>query len=346
MDSIRNLESMLIQNININNFIIFSDTHFMLNHGMSIPDGEYITSWLRLQFKLVSFIFRYAFKNEVKTIIFAGDVFEEKDRIPQPLYNKVWSFFKEYSKHLNLVLNIGNHDSPTLYKTSESSGLLPFSEFAYIVKDVTDIQMGNTFMRIIPYGLATIESITKPKINKNCILVLHEEIAGVGFGHSGYRSKRMDLPLSKLKEWSIVLDGHIHKPQQMYENIYFIGSLLPVDWSEAADKKRFFHYNNGSLKSITIPHQQFFKLEGDLEEAKKLINDEDFFRIKIYPSQVGDDIFKRFNVSYELLKEEKRRIRIKKDLSILDEAKSYIKENNDNLNASLLLNIAKEIVNG
>jgi len=331
--------------ININNFVIFSDSHLDKNEKMSIHDNEFITSWLRLQFRLISHIFRYAYKNGVETVIHNGDLFEIKDRIPQDLYNKAWVFFKEISKDFNLVLNIGNHDSPTIYKTSESSGLLPFSEFATIIKEVTDIQTDNTFMRVIPYGLATGETVTKPKIGGNCILVLHEEIAGVTFGNTGYRAKRMDLPLAKLKEWSFVLDGHIHKPQQMYDNIHFIGSLLPVDWGEAGDRKRFFHYNGGDLKSILIPHQQFIKLEGGLlEEAKKIINGEDFFRIRILPSQVGDEIFKRHNVSYELMKEEKRRVRIKGDQSIIDEVKSYIKAGNSELNASLLLDVAKEVI--
>uniref|UniRef100_A0A6M3JTB8 Calcineurin-like phosphoesterase domain-containing protein n=1 Tax=viral metagenome TaxID=1070528 RepID=A0A6M3JTB8_9ZZZZ len=335
-----------MKKIDIDNFIIFSDAHLDKNEKMSIHDDEYITSWLRLQFKLISHIFRYAYKNGVKTLIFGGDLFELKDRIPQDLYNKAWVFFKEISKDFNLILNIGNHDSPTIYKTSESSGLLPFSEFATIIKEVTDIQTDNTFMRVIPYGLATGEAVTKPKTEKDCILILHEEIAGVTFGNTGYRAKRMDLPLAKLKGWNLILDGHIHKPQQMYDNIHFIGSLLPVDWGEAGDRKRFFHYNKGDLKSIPIPHQKFINLDLDFEEAKKIIQNDNynFYRLLISSDKVSDAIFKRFNISYKLAKTETRRIRLKKDMLLIDEIKNYIKNNTTELNATSLLETASEII--
>ena len=334
--------------INVENFIIFSDSHFLKHENMSIhlDDGN-LTSWVKLQLYLVAYIFSYATKHNVKTIIHNGDLFEQKDRIPQDLYNKVWSFLREISKGFDLILNIGNHDFTLIYDRFEGSGLMPFSSFAYIPSCVKEMTHNRTFMRIIPYGLATETTITKPnkKSIDNYILILHEEIPGIAFGDSGYRSKRKDISISKLKEWNVVLNGHIHKPQQIH-NIYCIGSVIPVDWGESSDQKRFIHYQNGSIISIELPHQKYIRLEGDLENAKQIIGNDtiNYYRIKTTLDKINDDIFKRFNVSYDLIKEEQQKVRIKKDLTILDEAILYSKENNKDLNEDQLIHVAKDLV--
>jgi len=70
-------------------FIVFSDIHFYKNPSKSyITDWGY-SSWLIEQLRIVDQILDFAKEYNIQYVIHNGDLFEEKNRIPQDLYNTV-----------------------------------------------------------------------------------------------------------------------------------------------------------------------------------------------------------------------------------------------------------------
>ena len=73
-------------------------------------------------------------------------------------------------------------------------------------------------------------------------------------------------------------------------------------------------------------------------------NDTDYFRFDISSSEIGDEIFDKYNVSYRITKTEEREIRLVEDE---DEEKlllDYIHLMDVNLDKEKLLQIGKELL--
>lgn len=60
-----------------------------------------------------------------------------------------------------------------------------------------------------------------------CMLNASKEGTGVTFEELGASS------------YDLCIGGHIHRPQKLGTNIYYVGSPFPCDWSEANSQKRF-----------------------------------------------------------------------------------------------------------
>jgi len=74
--------------------------------------------------------------------------------------------------------------------------------------------------------------------SKHHILAFHNEIAGcdVSFSRKGTGLSLDDIGA---KYYDLCLGGHIHKPQHIKPNLYYVGSPFAVDWSEANYEHRF-----------------------------------------------------------------------------------------------------------
>ena len=231
-----------------------------------------------------------------------------------------------------------------MHNIDRDSSLRPFSAVATVVTEPSLHQIGNGMLKIIPYGM-TGDNLSLPKelFSKNNILVTHEDIAGLKLGPLDYKS---GSPLKKeiFGDWTYVLNGHIHKPQTV-GNIINVGSCMQQDFSEIDEEKRFVHYKDGDIISIPLDHPKFFSFDGLNDKLKKMIeiDDRNFYRIDIDSKLLSDSIFKKFNVFPNLVKSEKREIRLKEKLTDEEELEEYIKLFNKELDKEKLLKVGKEL---
>ena len=285
-------------------FIVFSDIQFYNNPNRRYIRDDGLSSWLWEQLRIVEQIFQYAVDNNVKMVIFNGDLFEEKNNINTRLYNRVWELFYRWSEFLRIVMNTGNHD---FYTLSRDSSLKPFSTFAEIASVPSDLPISGPYVvRLIPYGMVTEDTLQRPEGYEKCILFTHEEINGLTLGPTDF-SKDTNLTIDMFSEWDVVFNGHIHKPQDV-GNIVNIGSPMIQDFGEAGETKRFIHYRDGEIKSIKIDCPQFVILDGLNDRILKVISEDDrnFYRIDIDSTEIGNPIFDKFNVIPNIVKSRKR----------------------------------------
>lgn len=322
----------------MDDFIVFSDMHFYKNVNKSKPDDEFLTSWVRMQFGILDQIVDYAKENGVKTIFHNGDLFEEKNRIPQDLYNLVWKKFCDLSDSFDFIFNTGNHEFTSV---NRQGSLMPF-DFVKVVRDVEIWHTSSKDYKIVmmPYGMGNEENLITFKSNTyKTILFVHENINEF----MEYETIN-SIPASRFKEWNLVFNGHIHKPGE-YKNIINIGSPYITDWNQADQQKRFIHYKNGQVIVVPIKHPQFIDIEGLTGRAKSKMEKDNFnfYRVVVDSSESTDDIFKKFNVSFKLVKSEKRKSRFSAIVSDEEEIERYLEDKEVDLNKKKLKDVGLEL---
>ena len=294
-------------------FVAFSDPHYDNNYSKSYITDKGISSWLQTQLDITESIFKYAYDNKVEHVIINGDLFEKKNNIGQLLYNTVWGFFKrclqQYS--IEVIFNTGNHD---ILRVDGSGALKPFSGLFNIIEKPTRIpHKDNVILHFAPFSKYKFYGVPPNNIN---ILFLHEEIGEF----IDYPSKKALTGLTSLSLFNTVFNGHIHKPGE-YKNIINIGSIIPVDWGESEQDKRFIHYDNGSIKSIPIQHPKFIDVDTINAKVRKFIEKDsyNYYRIAVSAEECGDELFSKYNVTLNIIKTKHRQDRLKDSSSISDE---------------------------
>lgn len=324
--------------INHKDFIIFTDIQFCKKQHQSYITESGLPSWTMLQAETVYTVFDYCRENNIKVIIFDGDLFEEKTRIPQDLYNFVWQLFYDIKDEFTLIFNTGNHD---LFTITGKSSLKPFTPFVNVITEPTDIEFSESIIRIIPYGQVK-GNLKLPNNSENKVLCLatHEDISGLTYGAHDYQSSSRLKPII-FADWKYVFNGHIHKPQEL-NNIINIGSSLQQSFSEECEQKSFIHFSGGIYKRVNLNTIEFKTLES-IKNAN--IDDKNFFRIKISAEESSDPIFKNYNVSPYVIKSKERKVRLKTDSTEKEDIETYVEITKTNLNKQKLLKIGEELLN-
>ena len=318
--------------------VIFSDMHFHLNPKKSYIDSYGFNSWYKIQESILRYIFDCAVSKDADFIIHNGDLFEEKFRINQKLYNQVWNLFYEFhleNPNIQLIFNTGNHDTISQTLSKSTTTLDTFSSFIEIVDSPTQFYD----FTIIPYGFPIQEQ------DENKILFTHSKYEGLVHGETNYKFNQGDgsTALSSVRNYDIVFNGHIHHPQQI-ENIINIGSPMIDDWGTVDNMPHGFIYYDGEITFVKTEYPRFIKIKKLNEKLKNRImsNNYDFFRIDISREELEDDIFKKYNVSPNIVKQRKREARIKKTESV-DIIREYVEQSNTDLDKDKLIKIGGEL---
>lgn len=321
-------------------FIVVTDVHFYYNPRKSYIDSDGENSWFKIQKSILMSIFDFVVNNNIPLIIFNGDLFEEKFRINQSLYNEVWRLFYEFhssNPDIKLIFNLGNHD--IIKSDPIETSLYTFSFFAELIqKPISKFDL----FTIVPYGCSI------PKNDTNKILFTHTKYEGLVHGITNYEFKVSDgaTTIKSVDRYDIVFNGHIHHPQKI-NNIINIGSPMIDDWGTADDKDHgFIYYNNGNIEFIKTQYPSFIKVKKLNDKLRNRItnNNYDFFRIDVSKEELSDDIFKKYNVIPYITKYKKRKERIKKSLSEIDIIKEYVGHSDTELNKDNLIDIGERLI--
>jgi len=320
-------------------FIAFSDIHFDKNHNKSSVSLGGLTTWMECQEDIIDQIIGYAQVNKIQNVFFGGDLFEKKNYLPQDLYNFVWDIFSEHAIYSNLIfnLNTGNHD----YHSKVSSSLKPFSSIVNVVSEVQDIPLMNGIIRMIPHG-KIIGNLKLPKGYEEYVVFTHEDIAELKYGPQDYTSSSR-YKVQIFGDWDVVFNGHIHTAQKL-GNIINMGSCMRQNFGET-DEKYFYHYKDGKTKKIQIECPKFIIAPGFSDKIRATVetNDYDFFRIDITPEELGDPVFKKYNVFPNVVKFKDKKKRLEINMSEEDELLKYVELMESDLNTKKLLTFVEKL---
>jgi len=201
----------------------------------------------------------YSISHDISTIIIGGDILHGKSIIYAIAQDLIIEYLTHYGKFINFYVIDGNHDlsgkGQTVVSALKSINSIPGVNW---IPHNTTYRMDDEDILFVPYSYNVPQVV---KENKAKILVSHFGLSE-GVLNSGM-SIISDISVADLvKNYKLVLLGHYHKPQEIIKEgfaLYYVGSLIQLDWGEKGEEKRFLIVDSDTLDVESIPLTQYKK---------------------------------------------------------------------------------------
>jgi DNA repair exonuclease SbcCD nuclease subunit len=233
----------------------------------------------------LEWVFQVAEENNVKHLLFLGDLFHERQKIDVLTYQKTFEIFEKYLGKLGLqvFLLLGNHDLWHLQKWDISS-VFPLRSIpgVTVVDRPCTLDVAGRPVSFLPYthnpalDLARIKNKADFRLLCGHVAidgamwnVMHNIRSEVHIEHDGDMTK---VGAAVFDGWDQVFLGHYHAQQKLAENVEYIGSPLQLSFGEAFQHKHILIYdldthektyvrNNFSPQHFIIPQKDLDKYE-------------------------------------------------------------------------------------
>lgn len=203
--------------------------------------------------KSLEYIVDYGVKQDITSYVLLGDLIHDKTIIYNIAQSMLYEFFKS---HENCFFDIisGNHD---LSSTGENqkSAIEVFDSLENVNCIVKEpYYCSDNKMLFVPYTNDFIGKVKKYKDNDANILIAH-----VGLNEAVLQSglSKVDkLKLNDISNFKLAILGHYHGPQDFgNENtkVWYAGSLIPRDWNDKNESKRFLIVDTETLEVQSVP---------------------------------------------------------------------------------------------
>lgn len=342
--------------------LFFSDLHAHQFSEFAYINDNGINSRLQYCLDIIDQIKLYAIENDIKNVLFAGDLFHTRPAVDTLTHNLTLKKIIELSNEVDkLIILPGNHDSYTKNTSYNSLKILDSIENISLLNTYTSdtMSVGNNpafkhcYINIIPLECGgTLEGALKHKstLAQANILVSHNEIIG-SQTPSGYVFEEGLDSKTLSDNFDFVFNGHIHKYQQFHHNVFNIGSPLHQDWGDKNNKKGFLVLDTETKKVdfIQTKYPEFREIE-ESEISKYEGDTYNYYKINFNKTLKESDIknikeqFKFCVINYKLQNENKKRTNIDLDMSWDKIIKEYVKNSNVELDKKVLLNKGMEII--
>ena len=278
--------------------ILYSDLH-LYNHHKLLINSETALNFL-------GFINDYAQKNNINTLICAGDFFHTKSRAYAPHVIQAWLKLKDiYKAEINHYMLIGNHDMSNPNNTMNSI-LFIYSDYVKIIPDYVFKDFNNTRVHFFSYGLQKFEDFIYAENKKN-ILIGHIDI--IGFVMSNGIPARTGYRIKDFEKFDLVFTGHYHKHQEK-ANVTYIGSVFQTSFGERDQDHGFIVLDLDTLNWEFIqfkraPTYKIFDINSR-EDVDKVEVDNSFIRVKLRDNRINkfmlrDMLFEKGAISVEII---------------------------------------------
>jgi DNA repair exonuclease SbcCD nuclease subunit len=207
--------------------------------------------------KSLQYIVDYGKKNAIFQYIILGDVYHDKTIIYNISQSVLHDFFID-NKDCTFTIISGNHDLSSTGQNQRTAIQLlneienvnvifdPFMSYGTIIPDL------NCFF--VPYSHDFLAYIKDYKLPDSVdVLFSH-----IGLNEAVLQSglSRVDkLSLKDLNRFKLAILGHYHKPQDFTNEIthvYYAGSLIPRDWNDKNERKRFLVLDTDSKQVESV----------------------------------------------------------------------------------------------
>lgn len=350
--------------------LVFSDLHVHPHKKSSerLDDCLEVLEWT----------FEVARKNDIKDIVFLGDLFHDRQKIDVLTYQKTFDVLHRNlcisTNEISLYLLLGNHDL-WHYERLDVSSVNPLKTIrgVRVIDRPCVLDLGKGFrMGFLPYTHSPIEDIKKVEKewgeNKGERKVIGGHIAVDGALWNVMYNTTSDVSVEHegdmvrvgpeiFSEWDRVFLGHYHAAQKLDDRVEYVGSPLQLSFGEAGQDKHLLIYDT-EIDSISYVENEFSPKHIIIDESELDGSDLDGNFIRL---EVSDITSSRVNEIREKIVTEGRAstLEIKQrksdESNMVEDAKSIIK-NQDNmiekyveqtaprtLDRSLLVNIGMEI---
>lgn len=243
----------MMTNLNNNRILLASDLHVHQHKNSASRLDDCI--------KCFEWIFAVARKNNIKNIVFGGDLFQDRQKIQVISYQRTFEVL-EANEDINFYLLLGNHDL-WFHERWDVSSVFPLRALknVHVINKPCSINILGTGFDFLPYNHNPKESIEKYFQKKSEILIAHIAIDGAVLNtfHDTIAEVSIEcdsdmITMSKelLSGWDRVFLGHYHAAQQLNNSIEYIGSPLELNFGEAFQEKHVIIFDLDTLEKEYI----------------------------------------------------------------------------------------------
>jgi len=254
-------------------FAYIADIHLSRYGQDKIEDESNLPERLHSIRRALVEVAEYCIANDIEYIILGGDTLHGKSVIYAIAQELMLEYFHTYNKKIKFIVIDGNHDVSGKGEKVVSAlrSLKNVPNVDWVGFDTT-LHWKSEDILFVPYSYKLPQVI---KENKAKILISHFGLSE-GMLNSGM-SIISDVSIKDLLgRYETVLLGHYHKPQEIIRpdiSIYYVGSLIQLDWGEKGDEKRFLVVDSDTMDIQSIPITQYKKhieielLSSNVDEA-------------------------------------------------------------------------------
>lgn len=257
-----------------------------------------------------------AISNKCDAFVIAGDLF--KTRTPDNIERSALSnrFHRLKEAEIKVWFILGNHDSVRGQTKSHVLGVIEELKFEgiEIYKDFTEITVDDIRYVMVPW----MWDHNYPEIKKSdkyTIAFGHLPVTGAVMGseQSYVITKNEGINTKYFKNVDITFLGHFHKRQVLGEkkNIYYVGSIDRIDFSEKDDSKGGWIFDTDRKMSefIETKARKLIEVNTDFDNYEKAVKDlkgvEDaIIKISINVNDINKNQID-YNSIYEILEKKK-----------------------------------------
>jgi DNA repair exonuclease SbcCD nuclease subunit len=240
---------------------LITDTHFGARSD-SIPFDNFFNKFYTEVF------FPHLEREQIKTIIHLGDVFDRRKYINFNTLKKCKEYFFDRTADLGIDVHMlaGNHD--TFFKnTNEVNALdLLLREYPNVItySETEDIIVDGKNLLLVPWICSGNYDQTMEIVNaSNAQAVFgHFEFAGFQMYRGHTNDHGMDTKL--FSKFPLVCSGHFHHRSRI-GNIVYLGNTYEFTWSDYNDPRGYHIYDteNNEIEFYENPNRIFHKIYYD-----------------------------------------------------------------------------------
>ena len=233
--------------------IIFNDVHLRTGNEDEVYEST-------------KYMVDYAVKNNIKNLIFAGDLFDSRTmqrlKVLQT-FDKMLDLF--HVNGLTLYEFPGNHDK-TLYNSFESFlDTYKHHPCVRLNRELKNIVIDGVSIDLLPFFSDDMLIPMLDKAKGADILISHFEMAGSN--HLGHISKKVTINKQLLSKWGKVYLGHYHNHHEITKDIVHLPSFRQESFGEDNNKGFSLLKKDGSYEIIKGKFKEYVKISIDLDKA-------------------------------------------------------------------------------
>jgi DNA repair exonuclease SbcCD nuclease subunit len=213
------------------------------------------------------FVLKQCKDYSLEAIVLAGDLKHSYNPIDIRVI-KFWfkAISKAIEKGIRVIILLGNHDREGLYTDSKNWLSILRKAGAEVFDKPGVCELINGKIGMLPFTTSNKElrkradRLAELEWDKwNDILLFHADIKDCKYSQFGIRSSsRLKFEELHPEKYLACIGGHIHLPQEIGKNGYYVGSPFAMDWGEVNQKKSFLLVQDSDIKLINSPLPGWF----------------------------------------------------------------------------------------
>jgi hypothetical protein len=167
-----------------------------------------------------------------------GDTTDDRTAIPMPVLREIKTGIAPFKSEFNIKLT-GNHEQYT--RNTEIDNACLFDDVFAVVRGVKTFEFEEVAIVACSFPASQVQTMAQLESE----LLRHRRKPVIALGHLEIAGSRMKsgtsvvgMPGEVFERAHFALLGHIHLPQQIGSNVFYVGSPFQQNYGEAGEEKR------------------------------------------------------------------------------------------------------------